>query len=1028
MNEMKNVGQSLISLFARHPVAANLLMILMFLSGVWGYKTLNTELLPKIELPFVTVSIVWPGASPEDVENALAIPVEKQLQSIDGLKNLYSYSRRNVLFVFMEFSQDENLSEAVNEVRRQINSLRNMPDDIESAVVRRIERYDTIARVVLKGGHDKEELRQLAFKLRSQLLSVGFAKVDVSGLGTNELSIKVPQETLTQLKSGLSTIGNHVISRNINASGGSVGRYDLPQQLRAKNRRESVMDAESIMLNLNKNTGLLQLNDIASLSFAPKEGQVSLYSNEKPVVSLRLYRTFSQDTLTLSKKMNKWLKVVKERLPKGVSISTYDERWRLIDQRIEVLARNAGLGFLLVFLSLSLFLNIRIAFWVALGIPIAYFGSLLVLGSFDLTINMLTLFAFIITVGIVVDDAIVVGEETATQFKKGKSALEASILGAKRMFVPVICSSLTTITTLLPLFLIGGFIGALMMEIPLAIICVIIASLVECFLILPGHLHHSLKKMKQPSALRLKLDRGFEVFREGVFRSFIVMCMKNRLMVISLVMVAMLLTVGLYSSKRVKFTFFPQMERTIVAQVVDFAEGTSPETMKAFMFAMQKALYKVNDRMKTGDENVVKESIIYLGAGVNNPRRGDSETRASINVELVDTNERDFSNIQFIRAWKRSYQVPSYVESITIRQRRSGPSAADIEIDLSGADYNTLKKAALKLGAAIEDYHGVSNVMDNLNIGQEELVYTLTDQAKKMGLSSESVTLQLNRAYAGRQLHVIHLPNHEIEVKMSLLDKQKHSIDSLAHFPIMTDKGQAVPFGLVVNTKVIQGFSALRHTNSEPTVEVSADVDENMANRNMIISKLKREVIPKIKSEFKVEVKFSGLSVEQRETIRDMSYGAIIALALIYIIMAWVFGSYIWPLSVMFAIPFGLVGAVFGHYLLGYNISIWSLFGFFALSGIVVNDSIILIIRYKELKKKLAAKKAIVEACCQRLRAVILTSLTTMAGLLPALFDTSLSTQFLVPIAITMVFGMAFATLLTLVFIPVLLSLFDRAR
>ena len=477
-----------------------------------------------------------------------------------------------------------------------------------------------------------------------------------------------------------------------------------------------------------------------------------------------------------------------------------------------------------------------------------------------------------------------------------------------------------------------------------------------------------------------------------------------------------------------KFTFFPKLESSNIFANVDFYVGTPKEKIDVYMRELRTSLFKAAHELGQG-EKMINTAIIYHNTGINDYSKGASDKRAALNVELIDQDKRGVPNKMLIDTWRKYIKPSPNVEQLDIRQRRGGPSGRDVEIDISGSNYATLKVVAKKLEDRLKKFKGVSNINDNLPVGKEDLLFSLTPEAKAQGLTESNVAGQLYNAYSGVVLKVINEPNHQIDVRLSLPKSERYTTHSLDEFNIIMPNGNAVPLSAVATTNVIKGFDYLRHVAGEAAITVTADIDSKLNNANRINAMLKKKIIPSLAQQYHVSFSFSGMSAEQRQTLDDMTYSLYIGLALIFIILAWVFGSYLWPVAVMFAIPFGLVGAVIGHWVMGYDITVFSLFGFFALSGIVVNDSIILLIRYKELKQKTKDhSKAIIDACCNRLRPVILTSITTIAGLMPALFERALSTQFLVPVAISIVFGMAFATLLILFFVPCLLSILESIQ
>ena len=643
---------------------------------------------------------------------------------------------------------------------------------------------------------------------------------------------------------------------------------------------------------------------------------------------------------------------------------------------------------------------------------------------------MISLFALIMALGIIVDDAIVVGEDALTHFQTGEGSLEAAEGGARRMLAPVMSSSLTTIAAFIPLFAISGFIGKFLGDIPFVIVCVIIASLIESFLILPGHLRHSFKGLRHADArpLRQRLDRGFDRFRDHFFRPVVTWAVHNRVAVIAIALAFVIVLFGLLRGGRIGFAFFPNVEGNVVVASATFVAGTPPERVRSFIADVEAALYETNEGFGGG---LVTVTNVATGRGYFSSGRQEQqgEQFASVTVELIPSDQREVRNEVFIADWEKRLRKPPGLEYLTITSRTGGHPGRDLEVRLSGQDANALKQAALELSDSLAAIPGVLAIEDDMPYGQQQLVFRLSPLGESLGLSVEDVGRQLRGAFDGELAQIFNEADEEVEVRVMLPDTERYRLSALEDFSAFLPNGQTVPLLSVVDLEERRGFKAVRHAEGRLAVTVYADVNKKTANANAVRAQLRESLLPGLVEQYGLSWEFTGRAEDQRETAGDMQRGALFALAMIYIVLAWVFGSYGWPLVVMAIIPFGIVGALFGHYLMGVTPTILSMFGLFALSGIVVNDSIILVVFYKQLREKgMGVKEAIVEAACQRLRAVLLTSLTTIAGLLPLLFETSLQAQFLIPMAVSISFGLAFATFLVLLLVPTLLAGLEGAR
>ena len=1022
--------EDLLGIFARHPVAANLLMLVMLLAGAWGVAGLNVQFFPNFEVEVVTVRTVWIGAPAEDVEASLTVPLEQALRTVDGLEKMTSTSSQGVSLISLEFPEGSDMGAATDRVEELVASVRNLPGEAERPEVSHVQRYEPVARLLIHGRQDLRELRPLVRQIERELLQLGIARIEINGLPEDELAIQVPQATLAELGMSLDDVARRVAAESQDLPAGTVGRDDVGRELRSLNQRRGEAAFEDIALIADQDGRLVRLGDVAAIERRPRSGQVELTFRGEAAVELALKRSASADSLVSARIMRDWLAGAEGRFPPDVTITAYDETWTLIQDRINLLLKNGLGGLLLVVAILFLFLNGRVAFWVMIGIPVSFMATLAILYFAGGSINMISLFALIMALGIIVDDAIVVGEDAMTHYQAGEGPIEAAEGGARRMLAPVMSSSLTTIAAFLPLFAITGFIGNFLGDIPFVIVCVIIASLIESFLILPGHLRHSFQRAGHaaPSGFRARWDTGFARFRDHHFRRLVTWAVDNRFAILAIALACVLVLVGLMRGGRIGFTFFPNVEGNIVTASVAFVAGTPPERVRAYAAEVEQALYQTDEEFGGG---LVRVANLATGrVAASGGRQGQQgEQFASMTVELVPSDQRSVRNEAFIDAWESRLQRPPGLEYLTITSRSGGHPGRDLEIRLTGQDAKVLKQAALELSDALAAVPGVTAVEDDMPYGQQQLVYRLTPLGESLGLSVETVGRQLRAAFDGELAQIFNEGDEEVEVRVMLPDDERHRMRALEDFRLFLPDGRTAPLSSVVTFEERRGFEALRHADGLLAVTVYADVNRRLANANAIRAQLGEQVLPELTSRHGLDWAYTGRAEDQRETAEDMRRGALLALAMIYIVLAWVFGSYGWPLVVMAIIPFGLVGALFGHYLMGITPTILSMFGLFALSGIVVNDSIILVVFYKHLREKgMAVREAIIEAACQRLRAVLLTSLTTIAGLLPLLFETSLQAQFLIPMAVSISFGLAFATFLVLLLVPSLLVSLERVR
>ncbi len=1026
----------ILSVFAHHKVAANLLMMIMILSGVFALSKLNIQFFPTFALDRVSVRVIWSGASAEDIEEAITIPLEQSLKTVDNVKDMTSTSAQNVSSIQLEFNEGTNMIFALDKVKQKVDEFRNLPKDAEKPQVENLTRYEGVAKLLISGTDDLGELRLLANEFERELSKLGIDKIELNGLPDEEISIEIPIEQLQYLDLTLDEISARINSFSQDMPAGILGNQHNAKELRSLEQARTEMEFARIPI-VASSTDFVRLGDVATIKRQPDNEGILRLKEGRPVVELALQRTENGNALKAAEILQQWLHEKQATLPPNIKIEVFDASWQMIRDRIYLLLKNGGGGLILVVLILYLFLNARVAFWVAVGIPISFMATLAILFMVGGTINMISLFGLIMALGIIVDDAIVVGEDALAHYQAGEAPLMAAEGGAKRMFVPVIASSLTTIAAFLPLMMIGGIMGNILFDIPLIVICVILASLVESFFVLPGHLRNAFSHIKRNKELddletkvngrpnlRVRLDNAFDSFRQQRFRRIIHWALEHRSITVALVLSSLIMTVGIVVGGRINFTFFPSPEAQIVYANVSFVSGSSREQTETYLKHMEEKLNETNEELGGG---IIDMAVTISGSsfsGGSSRKKGDQ--LGAIFLQLVEPDQRSVRNTQFIKHWKNKLDSVAGMENLTIVSRKTGPQGSDIAIRLSGSDNEQLKRAATELSQALRSIDGTYGIDDDMPYGKEQLIYQLKPVGEILGLTVTDIGQQLRTAFDGNLVQIFQDGADEVEVRVQLSKSERDQINTLQRINIRTPGGEFVPLTSVAQWKVRQGFEVLRHAEGELALEVSGEVNSEVNNVNDILASLEEKVLPELKQKYWIDYSFEGRSADQKETMADMKWGGMLGLILIYIVLTWVFASYGWPLVVMAIIPFGLVGAIWGHWMMNIDITLLSVFGFFGLSGIVVNDSIILVSFYKRLRDKgMLVIDALIEASVQRLRAVLLTSLTTIAGLTPLLFETSLQAQFLIPMAVSIAFGLAFATVLVLIIIPVFLSIHE---
>ena len=1055
----------LIGIFARHPTAPNLLMAVLILIGLFSLLRLNRQFFPNIEIPTISVSVPWPGASAEDVETNILEVLEPELRFLDDVSEVTSIAREGSGVISIEFNSDADLQKAQSDIEQAVNRVTTLPEDAERPIISRAAMFDGVASVSLTGPYSEQVLKTFAKQMRDELLAAGIDRVTLNGSRDEEIWIKLRESDLRRLGLTLQEISEKVRQNTQDLPAGKL-EGDAEIQLRSKAERKTPETIGDIEVKSGMAGDKVFLKDIAEIDTRfEREGKIGLIRG-KPAIELAVQRAQRADTLKTMEILNTYLDRKRPTLPETLEVNVYDVRGKFVLQRLGILIENGLQGLAIVLLLLFLFLNARIAFWVAAGIPVALLAAIGVMYMTGQSINMVSMFALIMMTGIIVDDAIVVGEQIATLEERGVSGVEAAQTGATGMLAPVSAAMITTLFSFFPIVVISGRMGDILFAIPMVVIAVLIASLIECFLILPGHLRHGAKASRNPGLFRRKFDAGFNWFRDGPVNAIVSTAYAWRYTTAAILIASLFVAIGMIAGDRVGFRFFPSPESENLTAAIEFAPGVPRQQQIAALARYEEALYRAEKKLlakhhsaaqksKPADANaatnldpaagseidrVLKQVNIWLGLSdepkkrethlveavftlVGKAGRIQNDNVAQLNAQLLASEERSIRTKQITKAWIKEAPPIAGVERLSISGRRPGPPGRDVDVRLQSAPVETLKAAAEEVRQALTGFPGVTGVTDDLPYGKQEYVFEVNARGTAMGFTGQSIGTQVRRAFEGAI--AIRFARGDDEITVRVLRKQSEGgRQDLERFYLTTPAGDRVPLTEVVNITERRSFSIVQRRDGIRTVAVTGDIDPEVTSTEEVVARLNAEVMPQLAAKYGVGYLYKGRDEERRDSFRDLKSGSLLAFCLIYITLAWVFGSYWKPFSVMMIIPFGLVGAIFGHYVMGQALTIISMIGLLGLSGILVNDSIVLVTRINE---RLAAGETLEEAAVggarDRFRAVLLTSLTTVGGLTPLLFETSRQAQFLIPMATTLVFGLSAATILVLLLVPSLLGI-----
>jgi multidrug efflux pump subunit AcrB len=1008
--------KGLLAYFSQHRVASNLVMIMVVIAGLIALKQLHTQLMPDLTIPAVEVTTTWSNTSTRTVEASLTTPLEAGLLNVKGVEEAWSWSNPGASTIYLRFKMNVDPSDAIEEVNRYLAGF-SLPEGAEKPTASIDEFSENVFSILLSTNGSVNELRPLVQQFKNELLSRGIADINVAGFPVEEIRIETQASDLVQQNTTIDGLAQSIALANRDSRGGTLRSNATATAVTTDNNIESIHAFGAITAN-----NAAPIDSFSSVTRQNTKGVRQYVLEGRSSVRLLISRSSDIDSLETSDIVQRWLEETRPTLPQGIELTVWWDLSEIVQGNLDMLISNGLIGLLLVVAILFLFLNRQVAWWSALGIPISIAGTFMLLFGTGGTINFLSVFAFLMALGIIVDDAIVVGEETVTQMEKGKPANEAALIAAKRMFAPIIASSLTTIAAFLPLLMLPGPFGQMLRPVPVVIISVIIASLIECFLVLPAHLNHSLAKRKKVrSSFRIKMDNGFNTFKEKYYRPFVTKAIHNRAISVSIALALCIIAYAMPIIGAVPFSPELDVEDNMVTAHISFHEGTSPETINQYTDQLKVAIGKTNDHFSIDGGPIVLQVYEIFSA---------DESFTQLQAKLVDRDNRPVSNGDFLKEWGSHIIEGPEVKDISIKQDSSSASGGSrVSFFLAGRDLDNLINATEELKLRLATYNYLSDITDDLPNGDDEIIFELKPAGQRAGLTEAMVASQLRQALTGSPAEKINQYDASINVVVGLPVELYQSSAGLQDIPIMTPNNEMVRFEDIATSKTRKGLGTMFHVNGQLGVRVSAALLDEEANASDISKNLLRQDVQPIIDQYGLQAEIQGSARDIDEMIGNLKLAAFASIALIYFILVWVFSSYSWPLAVMAAIPFGLTGAIFGHWILGMNLTFLSFFGLFGLSGIIINDSIILINRYQELREEgIEVTPAIIDASCQRLRAVLLTSITTVGGLIPLLMSTSIQAQLVQSMAASLAFGIAYGTILVLLVIPCLLTYIESVN
>jgi multidrug efflux pump subunit AcrB len=1048
----------------RNNVTVNLIMVFIILAGIFTVMNMRREMFPQFSLDMINVSVMYPGSSPEEVEEGICIKIEERIESIEGIKRIISTAREGNGSVLAELETGADVQKILDEIKAEVDRIDTFPDETEEPVVTEIIRQDPTISVAIYGEVSETRLRQVAEGIRDDLLDAKFVssykngglqglvasilkpfkfkqpdsitQIDLVGVRDYEIAVEVSEENLRRYRISFDQVVSAVRSGSIDLPGGKIKTEQGEILIRSKGQLYTGQEFEKIPLITLADGTVVRLGQVARVIDGFEDLDLKTRFNGKTAAIVQVSRTSEQDIIEIANIARNYVESEKEKISEDLDVAVWGDISTMVEDRIDLMLRNGLQGISLVFIALALFLNLRLAFWVAIGIPISFMAAFVVLNGFNQTINMISLFAFIMTLGILVDDAIIVGENVYSHYTRGKSPAAAVVDGLKEVGGPVVMAVSTTIVAFSPLLFIAGIMGKFIAVMPMAVIIILIVSLGEALIILPTHLHHALTETEKKDRkftswhekVRCKIEQGLQYTIERIYSPAIKYVVKNKYFTFSIGIGVLIISLGIIAGGYVAFVFFPKGESDwIVAEIV-YPLGTPFQLTEDTVTHLENESFKLNTLYpefteKNGD--LVINAFSIVGAI---PRRDWKPPEfgghvGEVWLELASSEKRtNVSTHAIIARWRKLIGEIPGIERLQFATLEGGPAGNPIEIQLRGQKFDQLEQAAAELKAEISTYPGTFDITDNFKPGKQEKKIRVKEGARSIGITMRDLARQVRQAFYGDEALRIQRGRDDVKVMVRYSDKERRSLAGIEDMRIRTMDGQEIPIEAVADITPGRSYSVVNRVDRKRTISVLSDLDEDIANASVIVADLRANFLPGLVERYPgLTFALEGQERRTRESLDSIKSGYFLAMMGIFLLLASQFKSYIQPVIIMMAIPFGLIGAILGHLILSMEFTIVSIFGIVALSGIVVNDSLILIdFINRAVRSGVDIEKAVIESGRARFRPVLLTSVTTVAGLFPLLLERSFQAQFLVPMAVSLCFGLMVATFLTLLYVPAL--------
>ncbi len=1026
-----NSFKQLISFICEHPTAANLLMLLFLALGFISVTDLKRETFPDFSVDAVEISVVYPGATADDVETSVCQRIEDAIEGVTNIAEIKSTAMENRASVLVEMVEGADITEFLNDIKTEAEAINDFPDEVDDLVVKRVGQTDPVVSVAVTGPMIPRHLKIYCDELKDRLKRLDkVSQVDVHGFSDQEFLIEIPFYSMMQLGVSVSDIEKAVSSQNLDMPAGSLETRDTEVLIRFSEERKTKHDLENLIV-VSGSTGVeVRLGEIAVITDQFKDEENKILFDGNRAGMLQINKTTAEDALRIMDSVSKFLEEEQVKAPPGVKFFITQNVSKIVRGRLQMLIINGIEGLILVFFAMLLFFPLGFSFWVAMGLPVSFFLTFFFMKQMGLSINMLSMVGLLIGLGLLMDDAIVIAENIASHLEKGKSAFNATVDGISEVAIGVFSSFLTTLFIFGALALsMSGDIGKVLYVIPIVLILTLSVSLVEAFMILPNHLSHSLAKSgagPEKNKFRSKLESGINWVKEKVVGRFVDTAINYRYLFFGMVVFAFIASVSMLAGGKLKVQAFPEIEGDVLQARILFPQGTPLDRTQKYVDQMVDGANEVNEKL-TPLQPDKAELIQHISVLYNtNADAGEQGSHvATISLDLLSAEDRFGTMDDLIHDWRLlSGDIPDAI-SIAFKEPAIGPGGVPIEVRLKGENLEELKMASTKLINWFYSYKGVFDLYDDLRPGKPELQVKMKTGAKLRGFDARMVSSQIRAAFYGSTASEVIVRDDSYEVNLKMAGQNRKSIADLENFFLIAPTGERVPLDTIANVSHTRGYAGIKRVNGDRTVTVTGDVDTRVANAADVMADTKKRFIPELQKEFpSIYIDVEGQEKEMAASMIGMAKALLIGIFGVFCLLSFQFKSYLEPLVIMITIPFAFIGVIWGHIIMGLDISMPSILGFVSLAGIVVNDSILLVsfIKINTAIGKTVAKASKM-ASRERFRAVLLTSVTTIAGLMPLLSERSLQAQVLIPLAASIVFGLLMSTVLVLVVVPCLYTI-----